>query len=744
MKNSALAIIAHLVVALLFTSYVSAECPNACSAHGKCGAYDACTCYRNWVSNDCSERLCQFHLAHVDTPKGDLDASSGKLSGPSTTVLKNSQIWPYGTTEQFPEVVDSLGYILTNTAHEYRECSNKGICDRSTGTCNCFEGYEGSGCQRASCPTSSAGVCSGHGVCKSIKELSYADSGVEYRLWDKDVTMGCDCDGGYGGADCSKKLCKSGFDPLYFDDGRTKRYQNLTVVIYTLTPTATLYGNYSLVFYTANGDSIQTDPIPITSTCSDLTGYLEGLPNNVIPVGSLRCYRSQVSKNNHVYTAVGAVNGGFQSIANTPILDPNMIVYESYTLAFPENAGVLDQLDINIYLDGNRATLYSDEAVSTLGMKVYANGFTSEEIDYVPTRCEGVIVTLSTGGAGSTAYVYLNSLTSAETKLLKKCLGDSNGNSQDNVDVYNWDFGTQYNPHLIKLTDATQYSYVAYDSSVDGTLATASSIDARLIKSAVTQLCDDSAGNQAKFGVDANGVGYCANKDPPGFYAILYFDNTAGLFKIKHNIAHDYDTTTEFFLYTTDGYLQMVNPGSTVYTTTPSYSVAETVGAHYSTLVHPVNSSTAYTGYNGAIDCETTSKGSNGALDCVNKNDMLMIFDFGNFNCNPVYLNMYTVESIYRAPKTLKDYETDPANKDSEGTRNKLILNYGVNMHYHLGTCSPHVYKFHPSTATYPDGGYKYATECSSRGTCDYGSGLCQCFHGYTNDNCDTQNALAM
>ena len=35
---------------------VSAECPNACSSHGKCGAYDACECYRNWMSNDCSER----------------------------------------------------------------------------------------------------------------------------------------------------------------------------------------------------------------------------------------------------------------------------------------------------------------------------------------------------------------------------------------------------------------------------------------------------------------------------------------------------------------------------------------------------------------------------------------------------------------------------------------------------------------------------------------------------------------
>ncbi len=44
-----------LIAVLAFLATVAAECPNACSAHGKCGAYDMCTCYRNWMSNDCSE-----------------------------------------------------------------------------------------------------------------------------------------------------------------------------------------------------------------------------------------------------------------------------------------------------------------------------------------------------------------------------------------------------------------------------------------------------------------------------------------------------------------------------------------------------------------------------------------------------------------------------------------------------------------------------------------------------------------
>ena len=105
--------IALCVISLI--AYVAAECPNACSAHGKCGAYDMCICYRNWMANDCSERTCQFGMAHVDSPKGDLDASSGALSGPSVNVIPNDAVYPYGTTEQYPAMVDSEGNVLLNT-----------------------------------------------------------------------------------------------------------------------------------------------------------------------------------------------------------------------------------------------------------------------------------------------------------------------------------------------------------------------------------------------------------------------------------------------------------------------------------------------------------------------------------------------------------------------------------------------------------------------------------------------------
>jgi hypothetical protein len=56
--------------------------------------------------------------------QGDLNMD-GTVESPFTTVAENSPVYPYGTTEMFPQMEDSAHNVLANTAHYYMECSNK-------------------------------------------------------------------------------------------------------------------------------------------------------------------------------------------------------------------------------------------------------------------------------------------------------------------------------------------------------------------------------------------------------------------------------------------------------------------------------------------------------------------------------------------------------------------------------------------------------------------------------------------
>lgn len=92
--------------------------------------------------------MCQFGRAHVDVPLLEPGYGGGGGIGrrrDNTTGINDifySQLYPYGANSRFPVITGAmrnifvinnesdtiLTNILTNTAHVYAECSNKGQC----------------------------------------------------------------------------------------------------------------------------------------------------------------------------------------------------------------------------------------------------------------------------------------------------------------------------------------------------------------------------------------------------------------------------------------------------------------------------------------------------------------------------------------------------------------------------------------------------------------------------------------
>jgi hypothetical protein len=192
---------------------LDAECSslNNCNFHGVCTTPAVCHCYDGYGSvadiasykaPDCSQRVCPAGKAWVDIP------------------------------------------TAATVAHAQQECSNKGVCDRSSGKCLCFDGFGGDACQRMVCPTNDGSLCSGHGRCVSmsraatlpdampLSDVTTYEGSIGTTTWDQDMIFGCVCDSGWTvglasgqyqqteffGPDCSLKHCPTGDDPSTTQD----------------------------------------------------------------------------------------------------------------------------------------------------------------------------------------------------------------------------------------------------------------------------------------------------------------------------------------------------------------------------------------------------------------------------------------------------------------------------------------------------------------------------------------------
>lgn len=202
-----------IVILSTLAAGAQAMCPNSCSGHGVCKAdpKDSCTCYTRretydefgtfldvvaWTGSDCSLRTCPMGYAWAASPQSN------------------------------------------NDHKQMTECSGKGLCNRKTGECECFDGFAGEGCRRSACPNE----CSGHGICQSQEKFARdyeptvtgittaggtdqkQDVTAEYDdAWDAKYSYGCKCDDGFRGPDCSLIECPSMSDVLGGDGNERGR-----------------------------------------------------------------------------------------------------------------------------------------------------------------------------------------------------------------------------------------------------------------------------------------------------------------------------------------------------------------------------------------------------------------------------------------------------------------------------------------------------------------------------------------
>merc|ERR1711871_1196866 len=252
-----------------------------------------------------------------------------------------------------------------------------------------------------------------------------------------------------------------------------------------------------------------------------------------------------------------------------------------------------------------------------------------------------------------------------------------------------------------------------------------------------------------------------------GLYYLIWWDPSANSGAGEFNVANmpgptqiTNKATQSYAVYVTDGVVERV-----IYDdNSPSAKEIDAASDKRITAYFSQFSNVLYTSYD--VACETTE---NKVEPCLDKGDLLFLI-------NSVYTmdtpdpqtststmspsgnpeesgNIFTITKIFK-----EDITTNTFTGNEVEDRYRIVLDKNINWSgdtkidqstltgfqvdsngaKNIGIVN--LFKFTPATT----GNYDFVSQCSGRGTCDQEQGLCQCYKGYTNDNCDTQSALAV
>jgi hypothetical protein len=590
-------------------------------------------------------------------------------------------------------------------AHFYQECSNKGFCDRSSGECECLDGYEGVACERMSCPEG----CSGHGTCKSLASMVH--SGNPYSLWDgtpfNPKTYGCVCDPRWSGADCSGRVCPSGDDPV-----TTGQIDEVQLV--ELDAATAVDGTFSLYFTDEYGEVWRTGEILARK-------YLSVTESNCVFsfIGrTVTCdgasFTSDGFEDVDWITIAGTAAGTAQYPSNAndgeyKVFDPmkNNSRTESVgqdEIVFVEGVAFVDFDESQdstwaSYGTGNEGDLNTNDHAITL---TRTNGLQTALLNIPNDVIEDIEVSADENGEGISYEVTFTANPGDLPEMI--CENENLAGHVHSFDADNFVDHTAAtsmdikfsSPNTIESTDLDNVNFL----NLAGSAVTAGTLMGSRFRDSDHVLVTGSRHNDGVYEIERNALAVTnasftvmqsVNDEAEGNDNIVIYklqcQVRSELFRVGGYDEVNYDCN--------DIYVDKVDEAS-------GYSSAHTE-FHISSTGCDLN--VFNIGDQLTMEC----------VDCSNKDVTVTVTNEATSSGSLTVLP--SGDCAHNADCSL------PVEEGASGAGNGIPNPFFITKYGH---------------------GTKELETCSGRGLCDGSSGVCQCFKGYTLDDCSAQNALAM